>query len=79
MLVFFQLYVSCLEKTLRHDKSPEFDYPYLWDYMSIHDIYWLGFVQRIHPPNFTPVGVILGYINVWLEMTLDLFFFFGED
>ena len=41
-----------------HDKSPEFDYPYLWDYNGIHDIYWLGFVQRIHPPNFTPVGVI---------------------
>ena len=56
-----------------HDKSPEFDYPYLWDYMGIHDIFWLDFVQRIHPPNFTPVGVILGYIHVWLEMTLDLF------
>ena len=41
-----------------HDKSPEFDYPYLWDFIGIHDIYWLGFVQRIHPPNFTPVGVI---------------------
>ena len=22
-----------------HDKSPEFDYPYSWDYISIHDIY----------------------------------------
>ena len=41
-----------------HDKSQEFDYPYLWDYMGIHYIYWLGFVQGIYPPNFTHVGVI---------------------
>lgn len=63
MLVFFQLYVSYLEKTLRHDKSPEFDYPYLWDYMGIHYIYLSGFVQRIHPINFTPVGVIAPVIS----------------
>ena len=68
------IYVSYLEKTLRQLTPDTTKYPYLWDYMGIHDIYWLDFVQRIHPPNFTPVGVILGYIHVWLEMTLDLFF-----
>ena len=41
-----------------HDESPKFDYPYLSDYIGFHDIYWLGFVQRIHPPNFTLVRVI---------------------
>ena len=53
-----QPYLNTATFNSGHDKSPEFDYPYLWDYIGIHDIYWLGFVQRIHPPNFTPVGVI---------------------
>ena len=55
---FLKYLINTVTFNSGYEKSPEFDYTYFLYHMGIHYIYWLDYVLRFHPLNFTPVGVI---------------------